>query len=130
LTSAEERNCRLEKQHKYLTRAKTGTKKTKPKAYKYDKAQHKNELHQELLPAAAQPAPPPLRHHRVCQAYRVHLENFQGLLRKATPLRPQPLCGDANLLDVKTFLKLLKIFKKRQKKRCHLPPAGKTLLIL
>jgi hypothetical protein len=101
-----------------------GTKKTKPKTYKYNKAQHKNELHQELLPAAAQPAPPPLRHHRVCQACRVHLENFQGLLRKATPLRPQPLCGDANLLDVKTFLKLLKNFKKNFGKKLSFDPGG------
>jgi hypothetical protein len=50
------------------------------------------------------------------------LGRLQGLLRKATPLRPQPLCGDANILDVNKKIKkskkkkenFLKTLKKRQ----------------
>ena len=107
------------------------TKKTKPKAQSHQspkpKAQSKNELHQELLPGAPQPASPPLRRprhsgedhgraaasHQVCQ--QVLLGRLQELLQDTPQPPPQPLCGDAVVLDV-NHKKIKKKFKKTQKK--------------
>jgi hypothetical protein len=89
-----------------------------PKVYKYGgfagkvntkpifKDQHKNDLHHNL--------PPKCHRRQALWRNASHLlGRLQGLLRKATPLRPQPLCGDANLLDVNT----LKNHKKSKKKK-------------
>jgi hypothetical protein len=103
----------------------------KPKAQSpKPKAQSKNELHQELLPGAPQPAPPPLRRprhsgedhgraaasHQVCQ--QVLLGRLQELLQDTPQPAPQSVCGYANILDVnhKKIIKKSKKIKKNQKK--------------
>ena len=114
-TRVEERNCHSWEVYKCLVFESKVTKKTKPKAIKF-KAQHKNELHQELLPAAPQLRPPPLRRPRplrVCQ--RVLLGRLQELLRKATPLRPPPFRRQGLKLKKKSK-KIKNIFKKRKKR--------------